>query len=258
MGSQSFLLVVLALPLILAAIVGLLNSGGVNSATEKAEAWVRAAESGVHEKPGKFSRYIARPFLLGVVKFSDWTGTFEHRGLKNGARVAGTLYLGLAWAYVLFVLVQIMVLIVVVGVIIVVAFKVLVNSDDDVRRGYDAARRVVGTAPAGHRVHPETGVIQEEGLLGWRDTDRRINPETGVLQESGLIGWRDTDTRIDQDSGNIQEEELLGFRDTDTRINPVSGVIEKEGLVGWEETDERIDPKTGKRQTRGLLGWVDD
>jgi hypothetical protein len=256
-NQSSLGVIILLAPLVAGVIVALLNSEAVNSTTEKAEAWARAKQAGDGSGSGRFSRYVINPLLLGIVKLSDWTDSFDSRGIKNGARVAAAGYLTVAWIYLLFVLVQIIVVVAIGGVIIYVAFRVLLNSNDDVRRGYEAARRVVGPAPPGHRINPETGVIQEEGLLGWQDTDRRVNPETGRVQEKGLIGWDDTDVRIDQESGVIQEEGLVGFRDTETRINPESGVIQEEGLLGWNDTEERIDPKTGKRQKRGLIGWVD-
>lgn len=257
MDGSSWGVVVLLAPLVAGAIVALLNSEGVNGSTEKAEAWARRKQITIKERPGRFGRYVLNPLLLVIVKLSDWTDGFESRGVKNGVRIAAAGYATIAWLYLLFVILQVIVVVVIAGVAVYVAFKVLLNSSDDVRRGYDAARRVIGPAPLGHRVNPKTGVIQEEGLLGWRDTDRRVDPQTGRLQEEGLIGWKDTDVRINQESGIIQEEGLIGFRDTGTRINPDSGIIQEEGLLGWKDTEERIDPETGKRQKRGLIGWVD-
>ena len=258
MDANSVLLLALALPLVIGVVVAALNSESVNEATEKAEAWARAKDARLDDTSGRLSRYVAKPLLRAIAKFSDWTDNFGNRGLKNGARVAGTLYLAIAWAYILLALVQIIIAIAVVALIVYVGFKILLNNSDDVRRGYEATRRVVGTAPPGHRVNPETGIIQEKGLIGWIDTEQRVDPETGRVQTKGLIGWMDTDTRIEQQSGRIQEKGLLGFQDTETRIDPDTGVIQKKGLLAWQDTDERIDPETGRHQKRGLMGWMDD
>jgi hypothetical protein len=42
-----------------------------------------------------------------------------------------------------------------------------------------------------YRVEPGTGVLQERGILGWKDRDERIDPATGRLQVRGIFGWKD-------------------------------------------------------------------
>jgi hypothetical protein len=108
-----------------------------------------------------------------------------------------------------------------------------------------------------HRVDPESGVVQEKGIFGWKDTDTRVEPGSGDIQERGIFGWQDTDKRIDPQSGVVQERGLLGYHDTDTRIDPETGVIQERGIFGWQDSDERIDPVTGKHQVRGIFGWKD-
>lgn len=47
------------------------------------------------------------------------------------------------------------------------------------------------------RINPDTGVKEELGLFGWRESNNesgnaeRVNPDTGVAEERGLFGWRD-------------------------------------------------------------------
>lgn len=41
------------------------------------------------------------------------------------------------------------------------------------------------------RLDPESGIVQEKGILGWKDTDERFDPETGKHQVRGLFGWKD-------------------------------------------------------------------
>jgi hypothetical protein len=245
-------------PLVIGAIVALINSEGVNNTTEKAEAWTRKKQSNSATKKNWFTKFIINPVLWLIVKFSNWTDGFAKRGIKNGVRVALTLYLIIAWCYLIYLAVLAIIFIVITIAIIYVVFKVLINSDPDVKRGYDASQRIFGSVRRGKRVNPETGRIQEEGLIGWKDTDQRIDPDTGNLQEEGFIGWKDTGTRINQETGNIQREGFLGYEDSETRVNPETGIIQRKGFIGWEDTDERIDPNTGRHQKKGLLGWVDD
>ena len=251
-------LVLLLLPLVVAAAIAAANANVVNDVTERAERWVRATQLSLATRTGWFSRFVLNPLLAVVVRLSDWTDDFQHRGLKNGVRAAVALYVLGAWGLILFVALQVIVGLAIAALVLYVAFRVLLSSSPDVRRGYEASRRILGPASRGQRVNPETGVVQEEGLLGWRDTDRRVDPESGRLQTQGFLGWQDTDTRIDQESGRVQEEGLLGFTDTDVRIHPETGVIQKMGLLGWQDTDQRIHPQSGRRQKQGLLGWVDE
>jgi hypothetical protein len=232
MSSQTLVYVLLFGPLVIGAIVALLNSESVNNTTEKAEAWTRKTQSSTATKKNWFSRYVINPILWLVVKFSNWTDGFTQRGLKNGVRVAITLYLIIAWCYIIYAAVMAIIIVTISLVIIYVLFKVLVNSNPDVKRGYDMSQRIIGATGKGKRVNPETGRIQEEGFLGWKDTDKRIDPETGNVQEEGFVGWKDTGTRVDQETGTIQ----------------------KKGLIGWDDTDERIDTETGKHQKKGLIG----
>ena len=144
MGPDGVLVVVLALPAIVGTLVAIINSDGVNTATERVEAWARANEARVSARRGKFGRFVVRPLLLAMAKFSDWTDGFAHRGIKNGARLAGTLYLGMAWFYLMFVLIQIAVVVLIAVALIYVVVKVIVSYNPDVRRGYEIGRKIIG------------------------------------------------------------------------------------------------------------------
>jgi hypothetical protein len=258
MTKETLNILFLLSPLLIGGIIAIINIDEVNDSTEKAEEWTRKTQSKVSIKNGWFSRYISNPILWIIVKFSDWTDDFTHRGLKNGIRVAATLYLIGVWLYLLFFAFMVIVTLAIIAVVIYIVFKVLLNTNDDVKQSYEKGRRIVGAAGSGKRVNPNTGVIQKDGIFGWADTDQRIDPETGLVQTKGVIGWNDTETRINQETGNIQKEGVFGYNDTDTRINPETGVIQKNGILGWSDTDERINPETGRHQKNGMLGWSDD
>ncbi|MCK9414536.1 MAG: hypothetical protein M0Q53_19695 [Prolixibacteraceae bacterium] len=260
MTDQTLRILILLAPLLIGGIIAAINADEVNETTENAEAWTRKTQSSVSRKNGWFSRFIANPVLWLIVTFCDWTDGFEHRGLKNGTRVAVTLYLVAAWCFVLYAAFMLAVVLVVGGVVIYIVFKVLAssNSDSSFSQGFERGKRIMGAAGSGQRVNPETGRIQKQGLIGWIDTDERIDPETGNVQEKGFIGWKDTETRINQETGNLQHEGFLGYHDSDIRINPDTGIIQKKGLIGWIDTEERINPDSGKHQKKGLIGWIDD
>lgn len=248
------------LPLLVGAILAAWNAESTNNFTEKIEAWIKRSQQALSTKDGWVNAYVFHPLFWMFVRFADWTDSMTHRGLKNGFRVAVGLYLIVAWAYILYVAFMIAVMIVLIGLALYIAYKVLLqpNNDDDSNERVER-RRVVGYPPGkGKRVNPETGVIQEQSFLGWNDTNERIDPETGNIQERGFLGWNDSETRINQETGNIQERGFLGWNDSETRINPDSGVIQEKGMLGWMDTEVRIDPETGKRQKKGLLGWADE
>lgn len=258
MTQDTLNIIILLSPLLIGGIIAAINTDEVNETTEKAEAWTRKTQSNVSMKNGWFSRYISNPFLWIIVKFSNWTDEFKHRGLKNGMRVAATLYLIGVWCYLLFFAFMFIVTLAIVGVVLYIVVKVLLNSNDDFKQSYEKGRRIVGSTGPGKRVHPDTGVIQKDGILGWSDTDQRIDPETGSIQTNGVFGWNNTETRINQETGNIQKEGFFGYNDSNTRVNPDTGVIQKNGVLGWSDTDERINPETGRHQKNGILGWSDD
>lgn len=258
MNPETLRIILLLSPLVIGGIIAAINSDGTNNATENAESWTRKTQSKTSLSNSKFSRYIANPILWLIVKFCDWTDAFTHRGLKNGTRVAATLYLVAAWCFILYAAFMIAVVLVIAAVILYVVFQALINSSDDVKQGYEKGKRIIGSTRPGTRINQETGVIQKEGMFGYTDTDERIDPETGKVQKKGLFGWNDTGTKVDQETGSIQKEGIFGYNDTESRINPDTGIIEKKGLIGWIETDERINPESGKRQKKGLLGWIDE
>jgi len=166
MQQETLNIILLLTPLVIGGIIAAMNSDSVNNTTEKAEAWTRKTQSNTSVKDGWFSRYIANPILWIIVKFSDWTDSFTHRGLKNGTRVAATLYLIAAWCFILYAAFMIAVMLVIAAVVIYMVFKVLINSNEDVKKGYERGRRIVGPTGSGKRVNQETGIIQRaEGTL---------------------------------------------------------------------------------------------
>lgn len=258
MNQETINILIFISPVLVGGIIAAINAESVNTATEKVELWVRRTNEKLSGKRNWLARFILNPVFWAIVQFSDWTDSFSHRGLKNGVRLAASLYLVGLWGFLLYVAFM-FALIAAIGIgIVYILFKFLLSSNDELREGYERGRKILGASRPGTRIDPDTGVIQEEGYLGYTDTDTRIDPETGNIQKQGIFGWTDTDTKVDQETGNIQKKGLLGYNDTETRIDPDTGVIQKKGLLGWVDTEERINPETGKHQKKGMLGWVDD
>lgn len=258
MTNETLNYLLLLSPLAIGGIIAVLNFEDVNTTTEKAEAWTRKTQANVTTKKGWFSRYLANPVLWIIVQFSNWTDDFAHRGLKNGLRIAATIYLIGLWCYLLFVA-FVFVLAIAFGILVLyIVFSVMGNSDSSTSQAFEKGRRIMGPVGAGERINQDTGRVEKDGFFGFNETDRRIDPETGKVQKDGFFGWNDTETRIDQETGNIQKDSFFGYNDTNTRIDPESGIIQKNGFLGWEDTNERIDPDTGRRQKNGVFGWQNE
>lgn len=258
MTNETLNYLLFASPLLIGGLIAAFNSEEVNNSTEKVEAWTRKTQANVSKKRNWFSSYIANPILWLIVKFSDWTDDFAHRGLKNGLRVTATIYLIGLWCYLLFVAFVFVLAIAFLILVLYIVFSVMGSSDSSTSQAFEKGRRIIGPVGAGERINQDTGRVEKDGFFGFNETDRRIDPETGKVQKDGFFGWNDTETRIDQETGNIQKDSFFGYNDTNTRINPESGIIQKNGFLGWEDTDERIDPETGRHQKNGLLGWHDE
>src|SRR5262249_21962398 len=102
MSPQTLNVFWLLLPLLLGGVVAAVNSTRINALTEFVEAKARARRSQAAARTGFVYRYVLYPPLWSIVKFSDWTDGFAHRGLKNGARVSATLYLIGLWVVILY------------------------------------------------------------------------------------------------------------------------------------------------------------
>ena len=85
------------LPLLIGAAVAAFNKDRINEMTESIEARFRGWKQKTAGRDGFLFRYVLNPLLWTIVKFFDWTDGFAHRGLKNGVRVATTLYLIALW-----------------------------------------------------------------------------------------------------------------------------------------------------------------
>jgi hypothetical protein len=183
------------LPLLIGGIIAAINSESVNDTTEKAESWTRQTQINVSARSSWFYQYIINPVLWIIVKFSDWTDSFTHRGLKNGVRVAATLYLIAAWCFLIYAAFMIAVFLIIGAVIIYIVFKVLVNSDDDVKQGYEKGRSVFNSNNQNRQVedndHEGKTIIYSGGsftgeMVGYIENDKVYR---GGVFSGTLVGY---------------------------------------------------------------------
>ncbi len=128
MSQERVMVLLLVSPLLVGAIIAVVNARAINGATERAESVIRGWQRRIAASGAWYSRFLLHPLLRAVVAFCDWTDRLTHLGLKNGTRVAATLYLIAFWLIALYIAVMIVLGLVALAVSLWVVFKVLENS----------------------------------------------------------------------------------------------------------------------------------
>ncbi len=261
MTQETIKLIMIAIPVSMGAVIAVLNNERVFSWIESVDSWLARKKTEANESKSRISLLVYP--VLWLVEVSG-RSRITHRGLKNGLRVVGWIVLIYILAFGLYLITMLVIALLLVAAVLFVGY-ILLKAVGDVQteksQGYEKGKQILDDVVRGKRVNPDTGVIQEnQGVLGWKDTDQRIDPETGQVQvKDGLMGWKETGAKVEKDTGVVQKDSLFGHEDTGTRIDPKTGVIQKKGVLGWEDTDRRINPDTGKpQQQKGVLGWTDE
>lgn len=236
-------LVLLVIPALAGGIIAAINSGELNDATERLEAWIRLRQRSTSASNGWFLGYVVNPVLWIIVKFCDWTDDFTHRGLKNGTRVAAALYLIAAWLFVLYVAVLVVVAITVAAVAIYIAFKILGSFGNST--GYDGGQAsspsYTDSVARSSKSYKKTGMFTEEET-GRTDKDGRIFNKTGMFSEDE-VGRTDEDGRLYKKTGMFTEEET-GRTDKDGKIFRKTGMFTEEE-IGRVDSEGVVYKKTG-------------
>jgi hypothetical protein len=206
MKKETLNLILLLTPLIIGGIIAAVNAEAVNDTTEKAEEWTRKTQKSTSRKEGWLSRYITNPILWIIVKFCDWTDNFIHRGLKNGARVAATLYLIAVVVYLLVALFVIFVALAIGAIVLYVVFKVLINSNDDVRQGY------------------------EKGVNAFQNTNQRQHDIPDMVGIRGQKIYSGTNWLNEELKGRVDDEGNI-YSGTNWFSEEKIGRIDKEGTI---------------------------
>jgi hypothetical protein len=127
MTNNALIIFLLTTPLIVGGVIALINSDLSNGLTERIEAWIRIRQEKNSYNNGWLARLVIQPMLSILVKFSDWTDSFSHRGLKNGVRITATLYFVAAWIYFLFIAFVFIAVLVLGGLFIYYILKYLIT-----------------------------------------------------------------------------------------------------------------------------------
>lgn len=101
MTEETTLILIGLSPLVIGGVIAAANQDSINNLTEGIESGIRKQQEKISQKSGWFYRLVVNPILLILVKFSDFTDSFSHRGLKNGTRITATLYFVGAWIYLM-------------------------------------------------------------------------------------------------------------------------------------------------------------
>lgn len=101
MTEQTIYILIAFTPLLLGGVIAVANNDSINNLTESIESGIRNRQQAVSQRGGWLYRFVLNPLLLILVKFSDFTDSFSHRGLKNGTRVVATSYFIAAWLYLM-------------------------------------------------------------------------------------------------------------------------------------------------------------
>ena len=219
MTQETINVLIMTSPLLVGGIIASFNSNDINNATEKAEAWTRHTQLNVSTKSGWFYKYIITSILWAILKFCDWTDSLVHRGLKNGIRVTAALYIIAASCFLIYTTIKLIIMLIIFIVVIYIIFKILINSNDDVRKGYERGRNVFNTnnqkrnedaidymGVKGKNVYSGTNWFNEE-LKGRVDDEGNIYKGTNWFNEE-KIGRIDEDGNILKGTNFFNEEKV--------------------------------------------------
>lgn len=244
MTQATMSVLLLLLPLFIGGIIAAINANKVNDATESAETRLRGWQRSWAVRTGFFFHFVLNPLVWAIVKFSDWTDGFAHRGVKNGTRVAATLYLIALWLFLIYAAVIIVIAVVILIVVIYIATSALSSSGGNTEETYsrprpalkdeDDVREHVGLR--GKNVYSGTTWFNEE-LKGRVDEDGNLYKGTNWLNEE-KIG------RID-DEGNI-------FRGTSWTNEIKVGRVDSDGTL-YKGSNWFTEEKTGRIDEDGTI-----
>jgi hypothetical protein len=209
---------ILLAPLLAGGIITAINSEGVNDTTEKIEAWIREKQRIVSEKNGKVFRFAINPPLLLFVKFSDWTDSFENRGMKNGTRVALTLYLMGFWLFLIYFAVSMVVALILVAAGLIIAFKILdfISNDGD---------EVVTT----RYVRNDTPALNMRGKKLFSGNNFYNKKQQGIVDKDGNI-YKGDQFYNKKQVGSIDEDGNI-YEGTEFYDKHQIGSIDKDGNI---------------------------
>lgn len=244
MDQTTINLLLLTLPLLVGGTVAALNSSAVNDAAEKIEAWIKRTQLRASTRGGWFFGYLLNPLLWLAVKFADWSDSLAHGGVKNGVRVAATLYLIAAWGFLLYVAVAVAFTI----LMFVAALYLLslIFGDSSSSTGSNEEVNSLSERPP---IGPRGTRLVKEGIFFDTPTGDKVT-EDGRIVKEGILFDTPSGMRID-DEGRLVEECIFFDTPTGTKMNSDGRIVE-EGLLFDSPTGTKIDAD-GRVVEEGIL-----
>jgi uncharacterized membrane protein len=255
MRPETIRLILFITPMVIGGIIAAINNSRVNTSTEMAEDWVRRTQKYFSVKKNWFARYLFYPLFWAVVFFFNWSDSLTHQGIKNGIRVAATLYILAAWCFLIYLIVFVAFTIVAIVIVLVVIYFILttiLSSSDNTsgfRQGFEKGKTLAGFSGKKN----ENSVIDNVGLKG-----KNVYSGTNWFNEE-LAGRVDKEGNIYKGT-NWFSEEKIGRIDSDGNIYSGSnffneesvGRIDKEGNL-YKGSNWFIEEKTGRIDKDGNI-----
>ena len=212
------------LPLLIGAIIAVINQDAVNAFTEKIEQKIRNLRNRIAPKQGRMARFVLKPLLWIIVKLCDWTDSFAHRGLKNGVRVAVTLYILAFWLFLLYAALIVVVAILVIMLVVYILLKFLPGGEtEDVSVSTSRSFResapveddiVANVGLKGKKIYAGTHWFNEE-MKGRIDDRGNIYKGTSWVNEE-KVGRIDENGNIYKGTGSFNEQKVGKIDDQGT------------------------------------------
>ncbi len=238
---------VLSLPILFGSIIAIINSNKVNDKIENIGNWIKRKQSGTSQKTNWISQYLFTPIIWSVAMILDWTNHFTHHGVRNGVRVASTIYLLAIWGFIIYLAFIAITILIIVSVVFYVVFKVSITLFDDTGQGIDKRRTAFPhinrfrqdditkyAGVEGKKIFSGNNWYNEE-LKGRVDDNGNIYKGTNWFNEEKI-------RRIDKD-GNILEG-------TNYFNEHIIGRIDKDGIL-YKGTNWFNQKKIGRIDKEG-------
>lgn len=262
-GGQLF---VLLIPVFAGLLVPLLQIPALTGFIERLETRVADRRSRAQASPGKFARFVRRPFYACAAGIWSLSDGIKGPHIRAGARVVLSLYFVTLFSFLLFIAAEI-----VIGLVIVVAMLWLMlwvfTHYDDLSRGQFPRR-----APSEEAAHP--GVLgnkvrksrEETGIFG--DAKRvhhdragdkvgETRGETGIFGDPKGVHYNRAGDKVGE---SREETGIFGDSRTvhyDREGNKIGESREEAGMFGDTKTvhyDRAADKVGESRDTKDLFG----
>ncbi len=250
MSPDTIVVLVLCIPALCGGIVALVNSDGVNSISEKIEAWIRRRHGILSVKKDFSTKWIVRPPAGMIVKMCDWTDSLAHRGAKNGIRIATAIYVIGFWllltVYAFMMALAVIFAVVFAVIMVIITFRVMGEMLDGKGRRSGGGGSGTGNPLQGVG-RGLLGAVGKKGQKVYNGTNWLNEELKGRVDEKGNV-YSGTNWLNEEKIGKIDENGNI-LRGTSWLNEELVGRVDEKGNIhkgtNWlnEEKVGRIDEK---------------